>query len=64
LGRTHGFSGNARRRPLTTSGLAYILEGHFEAAKNKHPVLRKWKITPHGCDIPAPAPYFNRALIS
>lgn len=38
---------NARRRPLTTSGVAYILEGHFEAAKKKHPILRKRKITPH-----------------
>jgi integrase/recombinase XerD len=38
---------NARRRPLTTSGLAYILEGHFETAKKKHPILRKRKITPH-----------------
>jgi site-specific recombinase XerD len=38
---------NARRRPLTTSGLAYILERHFEAAKKKHPVLKKRKITPH-----------------
>jgi len=38
---------NARRRPLTTSGVAYILERHFEAAKKKHPVLRKRKITPH-----------------
>jgi integrase/recombinase XerD len=26
---------NARRRPLTTSGIAYILEGHFEAAKSR-----------------------------
>ena len=38
---------NARRRPLTTSGVAYILEKHFEAAKKKHPILRKRKITPH-----------------
>jgi len=38
---------NARRRPLTTSGLAYILERHFEAAKKKHPALKKRKITPH-----------------
>lgn len=38
---------NARRRPLTTSGLAYILERHFEAAKKRHPMLRKRKITPH-----------------
>ena len=38
---------NARRRPLTISGVAYILEGHFEAAKKKHPALRKRKITPH-----------------
>jgi site-specific recombinase XerD len=38
---------NARRRPLTTSGVAYILERHFEAAKKKHPILRKRKITPH-----------------
>jgi site-specific recombinase XerD len=38
---------NARRRPLTTSGVAYILKEHFEAAKNKHSVLRKRKITPH-----------------
>jgi len=38
---------NARRRPLTTSGLAYILEGHFEAAKKKDPILRKRKITAH-----------------
>jgi site-specific recombinase XerD len=38
---------NARRRPLTTSGVAYILEGHFEAAKKKHPTLRKRKISPH-----------------
>jgi integrase/recombinase XerD len=38
---------NARRRPLTTSGLAYILERHLEAAKKKHPVLKKRKITPH-----------------
>src|SRR3990172_2386576 len=28
---------NARRRPLTTSGVAYILEEHFEAAKKRHP---------------------------
>ena len=38
---------NARRRPLTTSGVAYILEGHFESAKKKHPILRKRKISPH-----------------
>ncbi|MFH1185803.1 MAG: tyrosine-type recombinase/integrase [Chloroflexota bacterium] len=38
---------NGRRRPLTTSGVAYILERHFEAAKKKHPILRKRKITPH-----------------
>lgn len=38
---------NARRRPLTTSGLAYILERHFDAAKKKHPMLQKRKITPH-----------------
>jgi site-specific recombinase XerD len=38
---------NARRRPLTTSGVAYILTEHFEAAKKKHPILRKRKITPH-----------------
>ena len=38
---------NARRRPLTTSGVAYILERQFEAAKKKHPILRKRKITPH-----------------
>jgi site-specific recombinase XerD len=38
---------NARRGPLTTSGVAYILERHFEAAMKKHPVLRKRKITPH-----------------
>jgi site-specific recombinase XerD len=38
---------NARRRSLTTSGVAYILQGHFEAAKKKYPILRKRKITPH-----------------
>jgi len=38
---------NARHRPLTTSGVAYILEGRFEAAKKKHPILRKRKISPH-----------------
>ena len=38
---------NARRRPLTTSGVAYILEEHFEAAKKRHPILRTRKITPH-----------------
>jgi len=38
---------NARLRPITASGVAYILERHFEAAKKKHPVLRKRKITPH-----------------
>lgn len=38
---------NARRRPLTTSGVAYILRGHFEAAKKKHPMLRNRKINPH-----------------
>jgi site-specific recombinase XerD len=38
---------NARRRPLTTSGVAYILKRHFESAKRQHPVLRKRKITPH-----------------
>jgi site-specific recombinase XerD len=38
---------NRRRHPLTTSGVAYILERHFEAAKKKHPILRKRKITPH-----------------
>ena len=38
---------NARRRPLTTSGVAYILKGRLEAAKKKHPILRKRKITPH-----------------
>lgn len=38
---------NRRRRPLTTSGVAYILERHFEAAKRKHTILRKRKITPH-----------------
>ena len=38
---------NARRRPLTTSGVTYILKSHFEAAKKKHPLLRKRKITPH-----------------
>ena len=38
---------NGRRRPLTTSGVAYILKRHFEAAKKEHPILRKRKITPH-----------------
>jgi len=38
---------NGRHRPLTTSGVAYILKRHFEAAKKKHPILRKRKITPH-----------------
>lgn len=38
---------NGRRRPLTTSGVAYILERHFETAKKKNPILRKRKITPH-----------------
>jgi site-specific recombinase XerD len=38
---------NARRRPLTTSGVAYILKRHFEAAKRQHPILRKRKITSH-----------------
>lgn len=38
---------NGRRRPLTTSGVAYILKRHFEAAKGEHPILRKRKITPH-----------------
>lgn len=38
---------NARRRPLTTSGVAYILRQHFEAAKKEHPLLRKRRITPH-----------------
>jgi len=38
---------NKRRRPLTTSGVAYILERHFEMAKKKNPILRKRKITPH-----------------
>jgi site-specific recombinase XerD len=38
---------NARGRPLTTSGVAYILKRHFEAAKKKHPILRKRRITPH-----------------
>jgi len=38
---------NGRRRPLTTSGVAYILKRHFEAAKKKHPILLKRKITPH-----------------
>ncbi len=38
---------NARRRPLTTSGVAYILKRTFEAAKKQHPMLRKRKITPH-----------------
>ena len=38
---------NGRRRPLTTSGVAYILERHFEAAKKKYPILRKRKVTPH-----------------
>jgi integrase/recombinase XerD len=38
---------NGRRRPLTTSGVSYILKMHFEAAKKKHPILRNRKITPH-----------------
>jgi site-specific recombinase XerD len=38
---------NARHRPLTISGVAYILDGHFEAAKKQNPILRKRKITPH-----------------
>ena len=38
---------NGRRRPLTTSGVAYILKRHFESAKKKHPILRKRKITAH-----------------
>lgn len=38
---------NARRRPLTTSGISYILKRHFEAAKKENPILRKRKITPH-----------------
>jgi len=38
---------NGRRRPLTTSGVAYILEKHFESAKKKYPILRKRKLTPH-----------------
>ena len=38
---------NARCRPLTTSGVAHILKRNFEAAKKKHPILRKRRITPH-----------------
>jgi site-specific recombinase XerD len=38
---------NGRRRPLTTSGVAYILKRHLETAKKKHAILRKRKITPH-----------------
>jgi len=38
---------NERRRPLTTSGVAYILNKHFEAAKKQYPQLRRRKITPH-----------------
>jgi len=38
---------NARHRPLTTSGVSYILKRNFEAAMKKNPILRKRKITPH-----------------
>lgn len=38
---------NARRHPLTTSGIAYILNERLETAQEKHPVLRNRKITPH-----------------
>ncbi len=38
---------NARRRPLTPSGVAFILEKHFETARREHPVLRKRVLTPH-----------------
>lgn len=47
LGPESGLFCNERRRPLTTSGVAYILEKHFEAAKKKHPILRKRRISPH-----------------
>jgi site-specific recombinase XerD len=47
LGAESSLFCNARHRPLTTSGVAYILEGRFEAAKKKHPILRKRKISPH-----------------
>jgi integrase/recombinase XerD len=35
------------RHSLTTSGIAYILNGRLETAQEMHPVLRKRKITPH-----------------
>jgi len=38
---------NARRRPLTTSGVAFIIDKHFDAARKKHPTLRKRVVTPH-----------------
>lgn len=38
---------NARGRPLTRSGVAFILKRHFEAAKKKYSVLRKRVLTPH-----------------
>jgi site-specific recombinase XerD len=38
---------NGRRRRLTNSGVAYILERHCEAAQKTLPILRKRKITPH-----------------
>ncbi|MFH1920814.1 MAG: tyrosine-type recombinase/integrase [Planctomycetota bacterium] len=38
---------NARRGPLTTSGIAFILDRHFEAAKKRHPSLRNRRVTPH-----------------
>jgi len=38
---------NARGRPLTPSGVAFILNKHFETAKKKYPVLRKRVLTPH-----------------
>lgn len=38
---------NARRRPLTRSGVAFILDKHFMTAKKQYPVLRKKVLTPH-----------------
>jgi site-specific recombinase XerD len=38
---------NVRGRPLTRSGVAFILNQHFETAKKKYPVLRKKVLTPH-----------------
>src|SRR5438034_10942419 len=54
---------NARRRPLTASGVAYILEGTLKQLRRSTRYSEKGRSLPTSCAILAPAPCFSRASI-